>query len=423
MMKYEKIFMGSYNLHLINNDKFKTNTIEIDFRSRLNDNATIRNLLKMVLLDSNNTYKTERELVKATENLYDLKLISSTSRIGTNSNIAFKLRFLDEKYTEEGMNEESILFLLDIIFNPNIKDNCFDKDIVNKNKEKLKKSIISIKDSKLKYALLKLFEKTENMPYSKNSYGSIEELEKIDEKSLYEYYKNMLKNDIIDIFVVGNIDNEKIKDILKNKFKVDTFKKNNYNILVEELPRRKKIEKYVEYDNVNQTQLTLLCSLHNLTEYERQYVIRIYNEILGGSSNSMLFENVREKNSLCYYINSDVKAYDNILFIYSGISNENVEKATKLIKKTMKDIENGNINDEVFNSAKETITSGIIASMDNPSGIISTYYAHELVESALFEERIEKFNQVTKQDIVNVSKKISLYSMLTLEKGEENENN
>ena len=422
-MKYEKLFMGSYNLHLINTDKFKTITIEIDFRSKLNDNATIRNLLKMVLLDSNNNYKTERELVKATENLYDLKLISSTNRIGTNSNIAFKTRFLDEKYTEVGMNEESILFLLDIIFNPNVKDNSFNEEIVNKNKEKLKRTIISIKDNKLKYALLKLFETAENMPYSKNSYGDIEELEKIDGKILYEYYKEMLKNDIIDIFVVGDIDNEKIKEIFRNKFKVDTFKKTYYDILVNELPRRKKIEKYEEFDNVNQTQLTILCSLHNLTDYERQYVIRIYNEILGGSSNSMLFENVREKNSLCYYINSDVKAYDNILFIYSGISNENIEKATKLIKKTMKDIENGNICDEVYNSAKETITSGIIASMDNPNGIINTYYAHELVGSELLDERIEKFNKVTKEDIVNVSKKISFYSMLTLQKGEDNENN
>jgi len=164
-MKYEKIFMGSYNLHLINTDKFKTNTIEIDFRSKINEDITIRNLLKMVLLDSNANYKTERELVKETENLYDLKLISSTSRIGTNSNMTFKMRFLDEKYTEKGMNEESILFLIDLIFNPNIKDNCFDKSVVDKCKERLKKSIISLRDNKLKYALLKLFETTKDMHY------------------------------------------------------------------------------------------------------------------------------------------------------------------------------------------------------------------------------------------------------------------
>ena len=422
-MQYDKLFMGSYNLHLINTDKFKTITVEVNFRNKLNDDTTIRNLLKMVLLDSNNKYKTEKSLVKATEELYDLKLISSASRIGTNSNLSFKLRFLNEKYTEEGMNNESILFLLDLIFNPYIVDNSFNNEVVNKCKEKLKKIIISIKDNKLKYAITKLLETTENMPYSKNGYGSLEELEKIDGSILYDYYKNMLKNDLVDIFVVGDIDNEKIKELFKESFKIDTYKKTKPSLLVEELPKSSKVKTYKELDNVNQTQLTILCSLHNLTDYERKYVIRIYNEILGGSSSSLLFTNVREKNSLCYYINSDVKPYDNILFIYSGISNENVSKALKIIKKTLSNIESGKFDDEIINSSKETITSSIMASLDNPNGIINEYYAKQLVDSELFEERINKFNEVTKQDIINVSKKVSIYSILTLEKGEDNEDN
>ena len=111
------------------------------------------------------------------------------------------------------------------------------------------------------------------------------------------------------------------------------------------------------------------------------------------------------------------------MFIYSGISSENINKATKLIKNTLKQIEKGNFSTELLNSSKETITSGIIASMDNPTGIINTYFAHELVGSELFEERIEKFNSITKEDIINVSKKISLHTMLTLQKGENNEDN
>lgn len=422
-MKYDKVFMGSYNLHLINTDKFKTVTVEVDFRNKLENDTTIRNLLKMVLLDSNKNFKTERELVKETENLYDLKLVSSNNRIGTNTNMTFKIRFLEESYTEKSMNEESILLLFDIIFNPNITNNSFDEKIVNKCKEKLKKSIISIKDNKLKYALLKLFETTKDMPYSRNGYGDILELEKIDGKILYDYYKKMLKNDIVDVFVVGNIDNDKIKELFREKFKIETFKKTNNGILVNELDKRKRINKVQVFDEVNQTQLTYLCSLHNLTDFERSYVIKVYNEILGGGSNSLLFSNVREKNSLAYYINSAVKSYDNIMFIYSGISSENINKATKLIKNTLKQIEKGNFSTELLNSSKETIISGIIASMDNPTGIINTYFAHELVGSELFEERIEKFNSITKEDIINVSKKISLHTMLTLQKGENNEDN
>ena len=59
--------------------------------------------------------------------------------------------------------------------------------------------------------------------------------------------------------------------------------------------------------------------------------------------------------------------------------------------------------------------------MDNPSGILNTYYAKDLVGSALFEERIEAFSKVTKEDVVKVSKKLKLYSIFTLGKESNNE--
>ena len=197
-----------------------------------------------------------------------------------------------------------------------------------------------------------------------------------------------------------------MKDLFRENFKIETFKKSLSSLLVPELTKKKRVSTFKEYDDVNQTQLTILCSLNGLTKEERSYAIRVYNEILGGSSTSMLFTNVRGDNSLCYYINSLVKPYDNILLIYSGISNENVSKALKLIKKTMTNISNGKIPDELLKSSIETITSSITTSMDNPNAIIDTYYAKELVDSEIFEDRIKKFNEITKQDIINLIKNI-----------------
>ena len=71
-MNYESINMGSYNLHIIKTTKFKTITVEIDFREKFSKEfITIRNLLKNVLLNSNKTFPNERDLIKETENLYD----------------------------------------------------------------------------------------------------------------------------------------------------------------------------------------------------------------------------------------------------------------------------------------------------------------------------------------------------------------
>jgi len=415
-MNYELINMGAYNLHVIRTDRFKTITVEVNFRREIKkEEITKRAVLKEVLLNSNKNFPDERELIIESENLYDLKLVASSSRMGNYTNMSFRTRFLDERYTESGMNEESIAFLMDIIFNPNIENGEFKEDVVQKCKNRIDKSIKSLKDSKLKYTLFKLLENVKDRPYSYNSYGYLEDLETINGKNLYKYYNELISNDLIDIFVVGNIDSSDVKEIIKKYFKARTYHKNKDNIIVEELPISKKVINNKEEDNVNQTQLTILCSLNDLTDYERKYVIRVYNELLGGSSNSILFDNVREKNSYAYYVNADTKSYDNIMIIYSGIEPGNSEEVLKLIKKCMNDVMHGKISEENLNNAKETLVGGIKASFDSPSGIINNYFAKELVGSADFDERIENIKKVTINDIINVSKKINIYSTYILE--------
>lgn len=415
-MNYEQIDMGSYHLHLIKTNKFKTITVEVNFRREISkEEITMRNLLKAVLLTTNQNFHSERELIKETENLYDLKLISSNMRIGNYSNLSFKIRFLNEIYTEESMNEYSISFLMDILFHPDVSEHQFSHDVVLSCKKKLEKSIYQLKDNKLKYTLFRLLETTQDKPYSYNYYGDVDDLKKITPKDLYEYYLSVLADDAIDVFVVGDFSFEAMRDIFKKYFKIRTFKKEKNNILVPELMPRKRIKKIIESDVANGSQLTAFCTLNGLTDFERKYVLLVYNEILGGSSNSLLFDTIREKNSYAYYVNSSAKAYDNLLLIYAGIESGNYQNVLKLIKKTLQNVIKGNFSDDIFNNAKETLISSIQASMDNPTGIINTFYAMSLVHSDSFEIRMNKMKKVTRDDVIALSKKITLHTVYLLE--------
>lgn len=417
-MNIESHNMGAYNLHFIKTNKFKTISVDVNFyREIKEEEITKRNLLKMILLDSNNDYKTERELIIESERLYDIKISSGISRIGKFSDLSFQTKFLNEKYTEEDMNKESIIFFLSLIFNPYVKDGRFVN--IDKQKSRLYQEINSLKDNKIKYSMLKLMEKMKDKPYSYNPYGNKEDLDDISGKELYEYYKKVINEDQIDIFVLGDFSSSEMKEIFKEYFKVNTFKKENKNLIISELVPRKRIVKYHEYDKVSQSQLVLLCSLNNLTDFERKYTIKLYSEILGGSSSSVLFSRVREEKGYCYYINSGVKAYDNILLINSGVEKKNIEPAIKLIRKCLKDINNGKISDELLESSRNTILSSIKSSSDTPSGIINTALSRVLVSSDDIEERINNFSKITKEDVIKVSKKVSLHTILTLEDKEE----
>ena len=136
-----------------------------------------------------------------------------------------------------------------------------------------------------------------------------------------------------------------------------------------------------------------------------------------------MFETVREKNSYCYYINSSVKAYDNILIINSGVEGVNTDKCIKLIKKCLKNIGDGKIREEDIEASKNTILSAIKSSNDEPMSIINTWLSRVLVGTEDINTRLDKFSKLTKDDIVKVSKKVNIHTILTLEKGEEHGEN
>ncbi len=423
-MNYEMFNMGSYNLHLIKTTKFKSITVEVFFRRKIDSKEiTMRNLLKILLLNSTNNYPSERQLIKRSEELFDLKLFSEINRIGNYSELAFKVRFLNEKYTKKKLNRESILYLLDIIFNPNAKNNMFNKSELDLCKERLKKVILSEKDDKSKYSLRKLLETTKNKAYSYNPYGDIKDLDKIDEKNLYKYYKSIIDKDLVDIFVVGDISSYEVKEIFRKYFKIDTFKKGTDDLIVKELNIKNRINKVKIVENANQTIFTLLCSLNKLTDFERKYVIKVYNEILGGFSSSLLFETIREKKSYAYFVNSVVMAYDNVLLIYSGIKNENTEEVLKLVKKSLINISKGKFSKDIFESAKERVISSLKSVTDSPNAIINTYYSMILVNNDNIEQRIKNFSKVTITDVINVAKKVTPYTMLVLEGSDYHEDN
>ncbi len=417
-MEYICYNMNAYNLHIVNTKKFKTITVDICFREKINkDEITLRNLLKEIMVNASYDYPSERELIKATEELYDLKLLTSTYRIGNYNFLSMKIRFLNEKYTEKGMNYASIKLLLDLIFKPKL-DADFEKC-----KNKIEKSILSLNDNKVKYAISKLLESTKDMPYSYNFYGNIEDLKKITIEDIKKCYENLLTNDIIDIFVVGEVNPEEIKNIFKENFKVKTFHKVDNKVIVKELTPRAKTNIIREQDDINQIQLTILCSLNSITEYERKYVSLVYSEMLGGSANSILFDTVREKNSYAYYVNSIIKPYDNNMIIYSGIHEDNEKEVIKLIKKCLKDITKGKFNDEIFQSSKNTIISSLKASLDNPIGIINNCLSNILVSSPTIEEKIKIIEKITKEEVINFSKKITIHTIYILEGSNEENNN
>ena len=111
-MDYEKVDMGSYNLHFIHTNKFKTTTISVNFREKVNKKEiTIRKFLFQMLCQTSKKYNTNRLLELKLEDLYSMNIGHSSTKFGYLINSYIDIKFLNEKYTSETFIYEALDFL------------------------------------------------------------------------------------------------------------------------------------------------------------------------------------------------------------------------------------------------------------------------------------------------------------------------
>ena len=415
-MDYVKKENGAYNLHIIKTKLYKTITVKVFFREVVSkENITKRNFLSRIMMLGTKDYPTKVELAKKQQDLYAANISGTNRRLGNYLDTSISLRVLNDKYTEEGNFEASIDLLNSIIFNPKVDNNSFSLEDFNTVYEEYKADLNSLVENKMSYSLVRCLELTnKNSPIGYRGIGYLEDLEKITPSNLYTYYLNVINHDFVDVFVLGDVDYEEVISLFKNKFKVNTFKKNSPKALLDEVVVSKsKIIK--ENMKSEQDNLVITLSLNNLTDYERNYPLSLFNAILGGGSESLLFRKVREESSLAYYISSTPNKLDNLIIIRGGITRGKSNEALSIIKKILKDIMAGKITDDMIKKAKEYYTSAIDDIIESTFQIVESYYMIELLGVDDIETKRKKMLKVTKDEIVKVANKIKINTVYILE--------
>ena len=421
-MKYTKKDLGSYNLHLVETNKFKTITIRVVFHTPIQkEEITSRAILCDMLLQSSEKYKTRREMTKQAENLYSADIATNNQRLGNYILTSFHMQVLHDKYTEEGNFEKALEFLSDILYHPDIEEKKFQTDKLDIAKYNSVVSISSMKEDTAAYSLIRMAEAYDkNSPLAYHMVGYIEDLEKVNEKNLYDTYTKMIENDYVDIFVVGDFNQKEMFPLITKYFKFKKIKKakGSYFLPIKK-PRKRRLLAKETVENT-QSKLSIACPFKELTTYERNYPLVLANFILGGETESKLFQEVREKNSLCYTIHSSAHKLDNVLTITAGIDKDNYTKTLDLITKILNELKKGHFTEKDINVAKEFYHTYLEEMEESENRMITEILSSEILKQDPFEERFQKMEKVKKRDITKVFKKLNMDTVFLLE-GEKHE--
>ncbi|MBC8590722.1 EF-P 5-aminopentanol modification-associated protein YfmF [Wansuia hejianensis] len=404
-----KLGNGIY-LNLIKTDKFKSNLLSYYFIRPLEREEVTKNaLLPLVLRRGTKNLPTSLQLEKKMEELYGSNLSVAINKRGEKQVIRFTMEWANGDYLgDKGYDYKVIDILREIVFSPTLEKGVFNSKYVSQEKEILKRRIESKINDKRSYAINRCIEEMcKNERYSLYQLGYVEDLEKIDESNLYRHYSKVLETSPIEIFYVGNYDENLVK-YLEDSNKMD--RKEIIEILEEDnikSPMTKSIVK--EELDVNQGKLVL--------GYRTgiNYKDKLYNasvvasDILGGGPNSKLFRHVREEESLAYYITSSTYKYKCILLIDAGINFDDFDKAVDIIRKQVEDLKNGIFTQEDIDISIKSLQSSTEAIRDSIFLISEFFFSKVLSQdNRSLEEILKGFQEVTKDEIIKVANKIEI---------------
>ena len=419
-MNIEVINKEKYDIYYVKSNKFKTILISTLFINKTKyENITKDKLLCDFLINSTKKYNNEVKMSRELMNLYDPRIDVYDIYLDMHSK-CFDISFLDEKYTEKGMNKKTIDFYYDLIFNPNICNNSLEENNFDIVKNSLFADFSIREENPSEMAFINAMKNIkDDIPISHDTYGNKSDLNKINREECLKYYLDSITNSKVVIFIVGNIDDSVI-NYIDNNIK-DRINKNNISYKKEyELSKVKDVLIKNDKSNFNETIIYLIYKINNMTKRERYGVLPLLNEILGGSS-AKLFNNVREKNSLAYYAYSNYSPSQSLLYMYAGINKVNKDKTINLMKEQLESIKNNDITDEELISAKNTLLASLKSTDDNQYKIVNDMIFVKLFDRDNYKEREKIFLDITKEEIVNLSKKIDLDIIYTLEGEDRNE--
>ena len=420
-MKYNEIdIKNGIKLHTIKTEKFKTNLIAVMLTTKLDrKNVTKNALIPAVLRRGTKFMQTQEEINKQMEDMYGASFDCGLDKTGDNQILKFYMETVNNEFLPqdaENMIKSSIEKTFEIIFNPYLENGVFKKEYVEQEKENIKQIIDGKIDSKARYALDRCIEEMyKNEPFGLYKFGYVEDLKDINEKNLYEYYLELIETCKIDIYISGIVD-ENIHNIIKQNENIEKLQERKPDFKEFELVKKENGEAKEIQESMEVTQGKLIIGLDvNILDKEARYKIMIYNSLLGGSANSKLFQNVREKASLAYTASSSYYRFKNNIFINCGIDIPNYQKALEIIKKQIEDMKNGDFTDEEIENAKNGIIASIKTIDDEQDTEITYYFGQELSGTKTsLEEYVENIQKVSKSDVLEVAKQISINTIYFL---------
>ena len=419
----ERICEGVYFTQ-IRDSKFKNNRISVTLVAPLCEKtAASYAVLPFILRKGFRACPDPAEFSRLLSSLYGAACDWGVRKAGDDQMLTISISAIDDRFTlnNEKITAEISKILCSLILDPVIEDGCFPAASFETEKQSLIDSIKAELNDKIALASARCQQiMLEGHSAALSRYGSLESAEALKCEEVFDAYNELLKKARIEILFTGSGDSECAKDIFSSSFSSSAEREKPFETGSRVFKPFGGIKDVTEQYSITQSKLSLGFSCSTVIGDEDESAMEVMRIIFGGAPFSKLFLNVREKHSLCYYCSAAYDRFKGTILVNSGIEEQNLEKAKTEILRQLEDMQNGEISDTEIENAKKLIRN-IYTGISDAISKTEQYFLPRLIagKDTSPERELEALCAVTKEDIINAARKVSLNTVYFMRPREE----
>lgn len=404
-------------LHTFTDPRFKTLKISVNMLVPLTKATAARNaILPPLVTRATRKYPDFTSFNCRLAQLYGASLNSSVQKIGEYQVLSLSVNGISNRYAfgGEDMAAQLTSLLFEVLFQPlKEEDGLFSQEGFQQKQRQLLEMMDSEFNDKVIYAHRRSEELLfEGRNAGLNCYGSREDLEALDRRKVSLAWDELLQNAKFEIFVLGDC----IPDEAVFHSHFSGFGK---ALVTEIIPFEKpqEIRRITEEQPLSQSKLSMAYR----ADYgpEEKMLFWLTTMVLGGVPSSKLFQNVREKMSLCYYCSAGIHLNSRAMYIESGVETENLERTEEAVQEQLKALQRGELTEEELLSAKLALKNSLRSVGDSLYQVESWYLGQYFAGKPLSpEQAVEQLMSYSVDQVVEAAGRLYPASVYTLKGGQ-----
>ena len=414
-----KELMEGVSLTYLPARKFKTGLLSAHFLTPLDrGSAAVRALLPAVLRRGTVGSPDMGAISARLDRLYGAELDYTVRKKGECQCVGFVGSFIDDAYALGGekLLEPVAELMGEMILAPVTRSGRFLPDYVESERDNLADAIRSIRNDKRDWADLRLLQELcTGEAYGVSRLGDEKSVEKTSPQKLYAEYRRLVASAPMELFYCGSAELSRVEDALLNA--LSALPRQGVAPVPVTERHRPRQETRVVREGMDVTQGKLGMGFSCTSDDESALLLG--NLLFGGSSNSKLFLNVREKLSLCYYASSLYHRQKGLITVSSGVEFADFQPAYEEILSQLQALRQGQLEPWELAAAKGVLRSAY-AAMEDSQGRLENFWLGQAIEgrSDSPEDLSREMEETSAERIFRAMETVKLDTVYYLERKE-----